>query len=153
MPFPVTEGGWIAMSGDEHGTAIEVAPVDLDMVPGVGEPDGRAPSGYALQPWEVHMQKNAGAPPRFSSTHMAISSPLSEAAIHAIARREGWRSVRCDRGPAFPVIEVWLEDRLLVEVLTPEMSARYESFMSPAGLARLFGFDAPVRAGAAAQPA
>jgi len=61
--------------------------------------------------------------------------------------------VRCDRGPAFPVIEVWLEDRLLVEVLTPEMAARYASFMSPAGLAQLFGFDAPGRAGSMARSA
>lgn len=146
MPFPVVEGGWIVMLGDDRGTAIEVTPLALEMIPGVGEPDGRAITGYALQDWEVHYRARTKTTD-FSATHLALSSPLSEQAVLAIARREGWRAVRADRGPAFPVIEVWLENRVLVEVLTPDMSKRYAEFMSPTRLAALFGFDAPVRAG------
>jgi len=145
MPFPVAEGGWIVMLGDERGTAIEVVPHALEMIPGVGEPDGRPIEGYELMDWEVHYRTHA-RPAAASATHLAMSSPLDEDAVMAIARREGWRAVRCDRGPAFPVIELWLENRVLVEVLTPEMSKRYSSFMTPDGLARLFGFEPPQRA-------
>lgn len=145
MPFPVCEGGWIAMKGDASGTAIELTPLELDMVPGVGQPDPSAPIGYALQPWEVHYAKNP-RPPAHNSTHVALSSVLDEAAVLAIARREGWRGVRCDRGPAFPVVELWIENRFLIEVLPPAMAQRYSGFMTPEGLAQLFGFPPPVRA-------
>ena len=147
MPFPVAEGGWIAMTGDANGTEIEVVPMQLDMVPGVGEPDPQVPVGYDLQPWEVHFQPNAPGR-QYGSSHVAVSSRLNEQEIYAIARREGWRAVRCDRGPCFPVIEFWLENRFLVEVLTPEMSRKYLDFMKPEGMAALFNIPLPPRAGA-----
>lgn len=149
MPFPVAEGGWIAMAGDNVGTSIEVTPLEMDMVPGVGEPDTAAPVGFAVQPWEVHYAKNP-APARHSSTHAALSSPLTQEQVMAIARREQWRAVRCDRGTAFPVIELWLENRILVEVLIPAMASQYAGFMTPQGLAALFGFPSPERVGTAA---
>ena len=44
--------------------------------------------------------------------------------VEAIARREGWKCFRCNRGP-FHVIEVWLENQLMVEILPPEFAAEY----------------------------
>lgn len=145
LPFPVAEGAWIAMTGDAVGTEIEVIPLELDMVPGTGDANPYSPVGYELQPWEVHFVPNPPAR-QYGSTHAALSSPLNEEEVYAIARREGWRAVRCDRGPAFPVIEFWLENRFLVEILTPEMSKQYKGFMTPQGLAALFGMPAPERA-------
>ena len=46
------------------------------------------------------------------------------------------------------MIEFWLENRFLVEVLTPEMSRKYLDFMKPEGMAALFNIPLPPRAGA-----
>ena len=73
LPFPVTEGAWIAMTGDANGSEIEVIPLELDMVPGTGEPDANAPVGYEAKPWEVRFVPNAAAKP-YGNTHMALSS-------------------------------------------------------------------------------
>lgn len=58
-------------------------------------------------------------------THAALSVALDEASIKAIAAREGWRALTCDRGGIFQVVEVWLENRVLFELLTAEMAAAY----------------------------
>ena len=53
--------------------------------------------------------------------------PAQSRLIAALAAREGWRTVRCSRGGIFEVIELWLENALMVEVLTAEMQADYRS--------------------------
>ena len=69
--------------------------------------------------------------------------PVGETRVREIAAREGWRVERHDRGGAFEVLEFWIEGRLLLEVLTPEMARRYLDFMTPHNYAALFGFDLP----------
>jgi len=55
----------------------------------------------------------------YSATHAAISTLASEAEIIALANREGWRALRCSRDGFFDVIEFWVENRLLLELLPP----------------------------------
>ena len=50
--------------------------------------------------------------------------------VEAIAAREGWKCFRCNRGP-FHVIEVWLENTSMVEILPPEYAAEYLAFTRP----------------------
>ncbi len=121
--FSPFAGSRIVVAGDEHGTAIEVYPLGLELLPGEGE----AP---------VHSITNA-KPSDFTATHAAISVPLDEESIKAIARREGWRALTCARTVAFQVIEFWLENRVMIEFLTPEMAQDYLRSIAPANLEKL----------------
>jgi len=84
----------------------------------------------------------ADAPSPCSATHLALATPLDEAALLALAAREGWIARRCSRGGVFDVVELWLENRFMVELLTPEMQAQYRAFMNPRRFRELFGMTA-----------
>ena len=49
----------------------------------------------------------------------------------AIAAREGWSAKYRRRGDQFGVVEMWLEDRTMVEVLTADMQSEYLRTMTP----------------------
>lgn len=109
-PFPpVGEGSWVAHAGDDRNTLVEVYPRGTLLFEGpdgaVGVPAGRRE-------------------PR-SAVHFALATPLDEAAIHAIGRREGWPCETYSRGGLFRVVELWVEGTQLVELLTPVMQAEY----------------------------
>ena len=129
LPFPPSPGSYIVIGGDSYGTAIEVYPLGNEMVPG-GE--GR----------EAQTRAAAPASP-YTATHAALSVPVNEARVREIAGRAGWRVKRFNRGGAFQVLEVWVEGRLLLELLTPELVPRYLDFMMPRKYAALFGIDLP----------
>ncbi|WP_150050734.1 MULTISPECIES: hypothetical protein [Methylomonas] len=110
-PFPPAHGSHVAICDDGHATLVEVYPLGTVMEPGSGEQ-------------EVQFQTD-GDQPDYVPTHAALSVSLDEAAIKAIAAREGWRAITCERGGMFQVVEVWLENRVLFELLTPEMAQAY----------------------------
>jgi hypothetical protein len=49
-----------------------------------------------------------------------------------IAKREGWLARNCDRGGVFNVIEFWLENKFMLELMTDHELKRYQSIMNPA---------------------
>lgn len=113
FPFPpVTPGSWIALAGDDRGTAIEVYPVDTVL----REEDGDADADAA---------GDRTGEARFTATHAAIATVLTQNEVLAIAAREGWPAKYRKRGGAFGVIELWIEGRQMVELLTTEMQAEY----------------------------
>jgi len=115
FPFPVFEGSYIALEGDKFGTTIEFCPSGQVLVPGRDEA-------------EAGMPREAGP----SETHLAISTKLDEAGVHALAAENGWQVRTCWRGEnLFRVIEVWIDNTFLIEVLTPEMQREYLGFMTP----------------------
>ena len=116
LAFPPFPESWIAFAGDARGSAIEVYPLGRELAPGDREVAMRARPSASTG----------------TATHLAIATPLSEDEVKAIAAREGWRALVCDRGGLFHVVEFWVENRLLVEVLTPEMQREYLASMSPA---------------------
>jgi hypothetical protein len=130
MPFPPFPGAYIIMPGDEHGSAIEVSPLGTELVPG-GD-------GEELQP-----VSNTNASP-YTATHAALSVPVSEERIKEVAARAGWRAETFDRGP-FSVVEVWVENRLLIEMLPPAMQGDYLASMKPDTLAAFFGHELTMR--------
>jgi hypothetical protein len=97
------------------------------------------PFGTALAPGEgadeaCQLLTNPAAA-TYSANHTAISVPVSIDRIQSIAEREGWRMVHCRRGDNyFDVIEFWVENQLLIELLPPELVDRYLAFMSPESL-------------------
>lgn len=121
-PFPSHPGSYVAFAGDEYGTLVEVYPLGTEMMP--GEEDK-----------PIQYRQNAST--NYLATHAAISVPLNQSQIEAIAQREGWRCVRCSRG-YFDVIEFWLENTLLLELATPELARQYTTVLAPENLAKHF---------------
>jgi hypothetical protein len=121
VPFASSPGSYVALAFDAYGTLIEVHPRGLELRPGMGKD-------------AVQHQVNPDSS-TYTATHVAISVLTSEAEIRAIAAREGWRVERYERGDAFfEVIEFWVENHLLLELLPPELSAQYLTFLEPRSL-------------------
>jgi hypothetical protein len=115
-PFPpVAQGSWIAHAGDERGTAIEVYPFGTMLRETAGDADAHGA---------------AGGTDRFTATHGAIATGLDRDAVLAIVSREGWPAKYRKRGGMFGVIELWIEGRQMIEVLTPEMQTEYRAAMA-----------------------
>ncbi len=139
FPFPVVPGAWIAIANDGLGTAVEVYPNGMAHHAGEGEPDAAMqPSGPATLPWEDQIYPD-GEQLRPSAFHFAMTSPLGEAEVMELGRSAGLRTVRCERGGVFALVEIWLDDTLLVEVLTEGEPGRYAAFMNSEAVARMFG--------------
>jgi hypothetical protein len=124
-PFGPLEGAFMATSGDEHGTMIEVYPE-------------RATLDIPASDDQVVFGENK-APPNTWPFHVLLSVPLEPNEIERIGGREGWRVKTFGRGmqgqePFFHVIEFWLENRLMIEVVSPAMAREYQDFLKNAQL-------------------
>jgi hypothetical protein len=106
-PYP---NSFIAWSGDEYGTAIEVYPSGTEMFPDAG--NGQANFR--------HNKATSG----FVATHAALSVERSKEEILSLAQKQGWRAIELSRG-SFHVIEFWIENRVMLELMTPSMTAGY----------------------------
>lgn len=108
QPWP---GSFIAWSKDGAGTAIEVYPRGTELSPDDG--------GQARFRHNYFAQKHTG-------THAALSVTRNEEYVCEVADRNGWQVQRLDRG-GFDVLELWIENTTMIEVLTPAMLAAYLS--------------------------
>jgi hypothetical protein len=120
IPFPNHPGSYVAVALDSHGTMVEVHPLTIKLIPGVGEDAAQ------------HLHDDDSLV--YTATHAAISVSMSEEQIQAIATREGWRMKRFNRSGFFDVIEFWIENHMLIELLPPELVADYLAFMEPQAL-------------------
>jgi hypothetical protein len=116
VPFPPNPGSFFALQLDEHGSGVEVYPAGTQLQPG-----GSDGGGFVKKP---------AAERGYGPTHFALSVTAEADAVEAIASREGWQCYRCNRGP-FHVIEVWVENESMVEILPPEFAAEYLAFTRP----------------------
>jgi hypothetical protein len=114
VPFPPNPGSFFALQLDDHGSGVEVYPAGTELEPG-DEHGGR------------FVRRGARG---FGSTHFALSVATDAAEVKGIADRAGWKCFDCNRGP-FHVIEVWVENETMVEVLPPEYAAEYLAFTRP----------------------
>ena len=121
FPFP---GGvaksFMAVSGDDNGTLIEVYPEDVTLQPGTSD-EQQARAGHDAQPGYVPF-------------HMLLSVPIDRPTVERIGEREGWRTKYFGRGapgqkPFFHVIEFWVENRIMIEVATPDMVSEYTQML------------------------
>ena len=111
---PIADNSWMALAGDERGTLLEVYPLGTVLRETPGDAD-------------AHGETSSTG--RFSATHGAIATPLDDAEVLAIARRENWPAKYRKRGGMFGVIELWIEGHQMMEVLTPEMQSEYLAAM------------------------
>lgn len=128
FPGPLP-GATMAVSGDRHGTMIEIYPENTVMAPGEGE----AQVTFRTAPTDrAH-----------AAFHALLSVPHDRAAIERIGTAAGWRTRFFSRAapglpPVFHVIEVWVENRLMLEVVPTDMIEVYETYMQ---IARMDALD------------
>lgn len=107
--FPIADNCFMAFQLDAHGTQVEIYPAGTYMKPSQeGPPLTMAPPRT----------------PAYGATHFALSVDRSEDEVHEIMARAGWICRRNDRAE-FPVVEVWIENEQMFEVLTPEFAQKY----------------------------
>jgi hypothetical protein len=114
VPFPPNPGSFFALQLDDHGSGVEVYPAGTELQPG-GVTGGN------------FVRKDARG---FGSTHFALSVATNAAKVKTIAETAGWQCFDCNRGP-FHVIEVWVENETMVEILPPEYAQEYLAFTRP----------------------
>lgn len=119
-PFPAYAGSYLVLALDPQGTMIEVHPHGTELRPG--------------QEDEISYVTHNPSASAYSAVHAAISVSTSEAQIRDIAAREGWRVMHCDRQGYFEVIELWIENQWLLELLPPDLAPQYLAFMQPQSL-------------------
>jgi hypothetical protein len=130
FPFPGgVANSFMAVSGDDSGTLIEVYPEDVTLVPGTSD-EQQARAGHDANPGYVPF-------------HLLLSVPIDRATVERIGEREGWRTKFFGRGapgqkPFFHVIEFWVENRIMIEVATPEMVAEYTQMIRYENLDAMF---------------
>ena len=101
----VLGGAFAVRAGDRAGTVIEIMPSTSLLVPGDGD---------------AAVQVRDGLAPPFLTTAVTLSVERTQDEVLGIAQQAGWRAVVAARG-THEVIEVWIENRVLLEVLTPAM--------------------------------
>jgi hypothetical protein len=110
FPFPmVGKGSWVAHAGDDRRSTVEVYPRDM-----------------ALYPTERAGEERYEPVSRHGPFHAAVATPLSIDEVEEIGRRYGCHTSVCQRGPFFRVIEFWVDNSLMLEMLTPEMQEEYQ---------------------------
>ena len=127
VPFPPNPGSFFALQLDEHGSGVEVYPAGTELQPG-----GSSGGSFVKRP------EARG----YGPTHFALSVATDADTVEAIAARAGWQCFRCNRGP-FHVIEVWVENESMVEILPPEFAAEYLAFTRPDKIAASMAAAAP----------
>ena len=115
VPFPPNPGSFFALQLDDHGSGVEVYPAGTEL-----EPNGAVGGRFVKHPRDR----------RYGSTHFALSVKTDRAAVEEIAQRAGWECYVCNRGP-FHVIEVWVENETMVEILPPDFAREYLTFTQP----------------------
>jgi len=99
------------MQLDEYGTAVEIYPAGTQLEP-IPREEG----------WGI-MQRQP-RDPAYGPTHFALSVKRSPEEIYEIMAQENWLCRRNDRAQ-FPVIEVWIENTVMFELLPPEFAKKY----------------------------
>jgi hypothetical protein len=143
FPFPPAPGSFFVIANDGRGTAVEVTPAGTVLIPGEGLPDENDPEA-PTEEFEAKFVQSKFKP-TYVATHLNINTKKSIGEIREIARREGWRVLVCNRGEGlFQLIEVWVENTFMLEVMTPEQTARYVEVTDPEFIAKAFAgaFDA-----------
>lgn len=122
LPFPPFPEAFVVLAGDERRTVLDVYPRGKEHVPAPGE--------YAV--------RTNPAPSAHSEVHLALGTVLADEDVLALAQREGWFAQCSDRGGLFAVVEFWVENKFLLEVLSTEQQRRYNENLTASRLRTLF---------------
>lgn len=144
LPFPPAEGAFIVLANDGKGSGVEVLPADTVLKPGEGLPDEENFSAQTATEQNEARFVRTEATNDFGPVHLNISTHLSIGEVRELAERHGWRNLVCNRdGGLFQLIEVWIDDRFMLEVMTEAQTARYREITDPAFIMAAFGASLP----------
>ena len=131
-PFPPAANSFIVLANDGKGSGVELTPIGTVIVPGEGLPTEEGFSNETkTEEFEAKFVKSDFVP-KFVATHLNINTKKSVEEIKEIGAREGWRTLVCNRGEGlFQLIELWVENTFMLEVMTPEMTERYVEITQP----------------------
>src|SRR6185369_15288257 len=106
---------WVAYEEDGFGTGFELYPERTILTPGKGDEMG-----------DIEFQDT----PKAFAFHALVSVKVDRATIERIGAREGWRTRHFWRGPTpevklFELYEFWVENRVLLELVTEDMIPAY----------------------------
>ena len=111
LPFPMYDGSFVVFCGEQTGSCLEIYPAGTRLQPSSPELPGLADDGTAC----------GGA------FHAAVSVPADAETIETICADAGWLCRSGSRGGLFDVVEVWVENHTLLELLTPQMTKDYQN--------------------------
>ena len=136
-PFPPSPNSFIVLANDGKGSAVEVTPAGTVLVPGTGLPEkndgSEDTSGYEAT-FQISELR-----PRYVATHLNVNTKKNIDEIKAIGEREGWRTLVANRDRGlFQLVELWVEDQFMLEVMTPEQTKRYVEITAPTFLEKAF---------------
>lgn len=97
-------------------------------VPAIGDGAWIAITGdthHAAIEIRPHAEGDSDAP-----CQLALATPLSSYQVCYIARCQDWAVCHSKRGDGFAVIELWIENRIMIEVLTPPMQRAYQTLVN-----------------------
>ena len=144
IPFPPAPNSFIVLANDGRGSGVEVTPRNTILVPGEGLPPEEGFDHQTITEENGAQFVQSDFVPQYVPTHLNINTHLSIEEIKEIGRREGWRTLVCNRDRGFfQLVELWIEDRFLLEVMTPEQTARYLEITNPEFIAQMFGAAIP----------
>lgn len=144
MPFPPSPNSWVAIADDGKGTMVEITPLNTVLQPGEGLPsEENFDISVPTEEFEAKfVQTNIF--PKYVATHLNINTKLNAEEVKAIGEREGWRVFTANRaGGTFQLIELWIENRFMLEVMTPEMTELYVGLMQPENYANWLNMPLP----------
>ena len=140
VPFPPCPNSFMVFANDGKGSGVEITPINTILIPGEGlPPEENFDVNVKTEEYEAKFVQS-DVSPHYVATHLNINTHLSEEQVKEIGKREGWRVLTCNRGEGlFQLIELWVEDRFMLEVMTPEQTARYIEVTQPEFFAEMLG--------------
>ncbi len=63
-----------------------------------------------------------------TSVHISLTTPHSKKKVRQLCEEAGWSCQDATRGPELPLLEVYVENRYLFEIYTPEDKAKLDEF-------------------------
>lgn len=112
LPIGPGEGTWTAIGPDPVGNTISVLGRGSEFHRRVGQ----------------HLDTLRGEPVRHSGFHLLLDTELSEADVLSLAGERDCHAQRATHG-AFEVIEFWIDDCQLIEVVTPALGRAYRQMV------------------------
>ena len=116
LPCRDSPFSYTVLPNDEYGSAIDLVQSGNEVIVGLNR-----------DKFEYEYNLNHSD---FSPVHLAISVPVSRYEIEQIAEREGWHVAVGNRG-RFQLIEFWLENKFLLELILPATVSQYVKSMTP----------------------
>lgn len=111
LPVGPGEGTWTAIGPEPIGSMISVLA-----------------RGSEFHRSGDHVETRLGTPVRHGAFHVLVDTPLAEDEVLKWAQERGCHAHRATHG-AFEVIEFWIDDCLLIEVVTPELGQAYRDMI------------------------